>query len=401
MMRLLAFLIALGCATPAFAHTRSQSASHWRIEGDTLRGRVEADALDATRLYALDGEEEPLSEKFRRHAGGAFAVRTESGACARSGEALETPAPVGRVAAEIVFRCPAHGLSSGSVDLSSHLFLAVAPSHLHFASISDGACAEGEAIITDAHRTARIVVRPEARNESAWVSFLRFLPIGATHVWGGLDHLAFILALTLLARTLASIAIAATGFTLGLTATLGLAAFGAVKPDGATVEALIGFTVAFVALEASNDGQSRVTRWSVPIAVCLIALSAFALVGRLGIAAPALAGLALFAFAYPRGFPRGASSAPWLAAGFGLIHGCGFAGALNELELPRPHLLSALAGFNIGVEVAQASVVILALACAWLARRLAGRQVAMAGDVVAAGLFGLGVFWFVSRTVGA
>ncbi|KAF0178441.1 MAG: HupE/UreJ family protein [Hyphomonadaceae bacterium] len=401
MVRLLAFLIAFGCATPAVAHTRSQSASHWRIEGDILRGRVEADALDATRLYALGDEDEPLSEKFRRHAGGAFTVKTAAGACVSSGDARATSAPVGRVAVEIVFRCPAHGLSDGRLDFSSRLFLDVAASHLHFANFSDGAGGEGEAILTDAHRTARIAMQPEARAESAWGSFLRFLPIGATHVWGGLDHLAFILALALLARGLAPIAIAATGFTLGHTATLALATMGAVQPDGSTVEALIGFTVAFVALEAARDGQSRMTRWSVPIALCLLALAAFALVSGLGGAPIALAGLAVFAFAYPRGFKRGASSAPWLAAVFGLIHGCGFAGALNELDLPRPHLVSALAGFNVGVEFAQASVVLLALAVAWAARRFAPTRVGVAGEAITAGLFGLGVFWFVSRTIGA
>lgn len=401
MIRLLAFLVAIGVATPALAHTRSQSASHWTIEGDTLRGRVEADALDATRLYALGDEDEPLSEKFRRHVGDAFSARTQSGSCAVSKEATETAAPVGRVAAEIVFRCPAHGLSEGRVDISSQLFLDVAPSHLHFASVSDGAGAEGEAIITDAHRTARIVVQQEARKESAWASFVRFLPVGATHVWGGMDHLAFILALVLLARRLRAIAIAATGFTLGHTATLALAALGAVKPDGPTVEALIGFTVAFVALEAAGDGQSRMTRWSTPISICLLGLAAFALVARLGIAASAMAGLALFAFAYPRGFPRGASAAPWLAAVFGLIHGCGFAGALGDLDLPRPHLLSALAGFNVGVELAQAVVVIVALAVAWGARKFPGARVALAREALVAGIFGLGVFWFVSRTIGA
>jgi hypothetical protein len=215
-----------------------------------------------------------------------------------------------------------------------------------------------------------------------------------------LDHLAFILALVLLARSFRSIVIAATGFTLGHTATLALAALGAVKPDSGTVEALIGFTVAFVALEASRDGQSRLTRWSSPIAVGLLGLATYAAVTNAGIATFALVGLALFAFAYPRGFPRGASAAPWLAAIFGLIHGCGFAGALSELDLPRPHLLSALAGFNVGVEFAQASVVMIALAVAFVARKTVPERVGVAGDAIAASLFGLGVFWFVSRTMG-
>ena len=39
------------------------------------------------------------------------------------------------------------------------------------------------------------------------------------------------------------------------------------------------------------------------------------------------------------------------AAGFGLVHGFGFAGALGEVGLPREVLGWALAGFNAGVEI--------------------------------------------------
>lgn len=399
MLRLLAFLLLLTGAVPASAHTRSQSSSHWRIDGDTISGRVEADALDATRLYAFGGDA-PLSETFRRHVGDAFSVDVEGATCAEQGESTSITAPAGRVAAAVVFECPAGALAKGRVSITSQLFLDVAPSHLHFASVSDPTNAEAEAILTDTHRRGDFALQGDTGAGSAWSALLRFIPVGAEHVWGGFDHLAFILALALLARSVMTIAIAATGFTLGHTVTLGLAALGVVRPDGATVEALIGFTVAFVALEAARGGEARMTRWSIPMAVGLLVLAAGSLVGKWPVSAVALAGLAVFAFAYPRGFSRGASVAPWLAAGFGLIHGCGFAGALNELDLPRPHLLSALAGFNIGVELAQISVIVAALATAWVARRVFGAHVQLAGDAVAAGLFGVGVFWFASRTLG-
>ncbi|MDZ4775156.1 MAG: HupE/UreJ family protein [Alphaproteobacteria bacterium] len=400
MLRIFVFALALVVAAPAFAHTRSQSSSHWRIEGDVVRGRVEADALDVTRLYALGGEA-PMVEQFRRHVEGAFDLAAGAETCAPEGQARTEPAPVGRVAAEAAFRCKPGALAAGVVSLNSRLFVDVAPSHLHFASISDGKGGAAEAVLTDARRTTELHLQAEARAESSWAAFLRFIPIGSEHVWGGLDHLAFILALTLLAKGWRAIAIAATGFTVGHTLTLGLSALGVVHPHGPTVEALIGFTVAFVALEAAVGGEARLTRWSMWIALALLALVASAAAWRIAVLPMALVGLAVFAFAYPRGFARGASAAPWLAAGFGLIHGCGFARALSELELPRPHLLSALAGFNVGVELAQATVVVGALATAALARRLAPAAAAIATDVFAASLFGLGLFWFASRTFGA
>jgi hypothetical protein len=281
------------------------------------------------------------------------------------------------------------------------MFLQVAPSHLHFASLTDSAGAEAEAILTDGRRKATLTPEGAGDRGSALAALARFIPIGAAHVWGGLDHLAFILALALLARRPVTIAIAATGFTLGHTATLVLAALGVLRPDGATVEAMIGFTVAFVAIEAARDGQARMSRWSAPIAASLLAMAAGSLALQWPVAPLALAGLAVFAFAYPRGFRRGAAAAPWLAAAFGLVHGCGFAGALSELDLPRPHLLSALAGFNIGVELAQISVIVFAVSSAAAARRLLGHaRVGAAGDAIAAGLFGIGLFWFAGRTLG-
>jgi hypothetical protein len=53
---------------------------------------------------------------------------------------------------------------------------------------------------------------------------------------------------------------------------------------------------------------------------------------------------------------------------FGLIHGFGFAGALGELGLPDRARLSALLGFNLGVELGQIAVVAAALPLIVIAR---------------------------------
>jgi len=45
---------------------------------------------------------------------------------------------------------------------------------------------------------------------------------------------------------------------------------------------------------------------------------------------------------------------------FGLVHGLGFAGALKSIGLPQSHLPVALLSFNIGVEVGQLLMVLVA-----------------------------------------
>jgi hydrogenase/urease accessory protein HupE len=52
---------------------------------------------------------------------------------------------------------------------------------------------------------------------------------------------------------------------------------------------------------------------------------------------------------------------PWIVSfAFGLIHGLGFAGALREIGLPQDDIPLALFSFNIGVELAQITLLVCA-----------------------------------------
>ncbi|MGE0045636.1 MAG: HupE/UreJ family protein [Hyphomonadaceae bacterium] len=400
-MRFLVVLFVLLIATPAFAHTRSQSSSHWSIEGDALNVRVEAQAVDVTRLYAL-GLEGGLADVFAHEARETLAASANGRACTLEGAPRPLAAGEGRIVVAMRYACPRDALNAGEVEISSRLFQAVAPSHLHFVSLRGADGASAEAILTETRASAELTPSLHAPAQGFWETLARFLPIGAEHVWGGIDHVAFMLALLLLtAGGLRNVLIAATGFTLGHTATLGLAALGILNPDGPAVEALIGFTIAFVALEAGARGEARMRAWSPYIAIALAIGAAAAYFNVIGMAPIVWIGLAAFVIAYPRGFPRGANAAPWLALIFGLIHGCGFAGALSELDLPRPRLLASLAGFNLGVEFGQLTVIGGALLVAWLARRVApARALQWAPGAAGALLFALGLYWFAGRTLG-
>jgi len=62
---------------------------------------------------------------------------------------------------------------------------------------------------------------------------------------------------------------------------------------------------------------------------------------------------------------------PWAAAGFGLLHGFGFASVLREMALPGSGAAQAwaLAGFNVGVEIGQLFVVVIVAVPLALLRR--------------------------------
>lgn len=159
---------------------------------------------------------------------------------------------------------------------------------------------------------------------------LAWLRTGAEHVVFGPDHVLFVLLVGWIAATrrpnrrAAAVAGAVTGFTLGHSVTLAATALGALALPPAAVEFCIASSIVLLARELlAGDDQSWTLR------------------------APEL-----------------------VAATIGLVHGCGFGGALLRIGLPPDDRVGALLWFHLGVELAQLAVVAAAAVCAWaIARR--------------------------------
>ena len=192
-----------------------------------------------------------------------------------------------------------------------------------------------------------------------WSTFGLYITIGVRHILpDGADHILFVLAIFLASTRVKALVWQISAFTVAHTATLALAAGGVITPSAAVVEPLIAFTIAFVAIE--NLIFKEMTKWR-----------------------------------------------PLVVFGFGLIHGLGFAGFFGELGLPPGQFWSALIGFNLGVEIGQLSVILVAailgaLLRHWL-RDKEGQQryryaVALPGSL-AIGLTGL--WWGVTRVLAA
>jgi hypothetical protein len=87
----------------------------------------------------------------------------------------------------------------------------------------------------------------------------------------------------------------------------------------------------------------------------------------------------------------------WLAAGFGLIHGFGFAYVLKQFGLPQAALGWSLFAFNLGVEFGQLLIVGVVAGVLFAVRRqstAAAHWVAMAGSIA---VILAGLYWFVER----
>lgn len=189
---------------------------------------------------------------------------------------------------------------------------------------------------------------------SAPTSALRWVGIGVEHVFTGLDHVAFVVGLFLVVGVDGGrrrLVWTVTSFTVAHSITLALAATQVVRLASAPVEATIAASILLVAREATHRRET-VTR-----------------------------------------------TRPWLVAFlFGLVHGLGFAGALDAIGLPSRAFGVALVAFNVGVEIAQLSLVAALVVGSQLARRLLREPRRAAGEVALIYVLGVaGAYWFIDR----
>ena len=410
---LFGILVALGAFVllaprGALAHARSLSYSslEWTAEGARIRVRVPLLELSrlAIRLPLADANED--EDEVGRYLASHLRLETPAGVCAPRTAPARLRADEGWVAYGWEVHCAD---ASAARSLETGILLAEAPSHLHFVRVSLPAAAGParvlERVLSEAEPRWDIP-NPGATTETRsapGASFSSYVALGIEHILTGWDHLAFVLALILLARSLGEVARLVTGFTLAHSLTLALAVLGLVHTDSRAVEAAIGFSVALLAAENAwlLAGQGP---W-IPVAfgAGLFGLVAMSLSGVGSLSPLVCLGLALFSLCHFGLLSRSRDPALQrvaLAFAFGLIHGFGFAGVLAELELPTARLAPALLGFNVGVEIGQLGVVALAWPLLLIAKRdqPLGRSIAELGS---AGICGLGLFWFVTRAFGA
>jgi len=147
--------------------------------------------------------------------------------------------------------------------------------------------------------------------------------LGMEHIWGGLDHLLFVFGLLLLVGGGTRLLWTITAFTLGHSITLSLVTLGFFDYPVALVEFIIALSIFVLAVELTRASKHDIL-WRNPW---------------------------------------------WLAGGFGLLHGIGFAGALAETGLPQDNVPLALLFFNVGIEIGQIAFILVVLGIWWLVRK--------------------------------
>jgi hypothetical protein len=403
-----ALIAVILCATPARvgAHTLSRSVSEWRVEADRVVVTARLPVVELARMRpdlmgrkATGLASDPATRRWITGlAVAGLRADLPEGACSNDAEPTLWADDPGHVTLRWALRCDPHPPPALRCDL----FFDRAPSHLHLLRVV-GEGLEAEAALTTGRRRTELLPGSSERRRP---SFLRFLETGMVHVAGGWDHMAFVVALMLLGGGLLQLAGIATGFTLGHSVSLGLAAAGVVRSNSALVETMVGLSTAYVALEcfyvwAGRSGRRRILIFAIALCVAVMAMAAPAAPGWSKVAG---AGAALFCACHLLLHSRGTVAARQrmaVAILFGLVHGLAFAGAFAE-ELEGASLLVGLVGFNAGIELAQLCVVLVTVSALRLTARLAGPKAEHAVAASTAALvLAAGLAWTFERALSA
>jgi hypothetical protein len=390
----LACVFLAGLAGPAAAHTKSTSYSNWRIDGAEIHLSFTVPLIEAARLNE-PGETQPPNERIEDYLSKRLTVRSAGQACplAASPKPLAATAQFRRF--EMTYRCP----SNKTIGLHSEVFLDLVPSHVSLAQIqtSDGRLTQQ--LFTKDDQTFMVAGKDESMRDAG---FLRYVLMGIMHIFTGVDHMSFLLGLVLISRRLRDLVYAVTGFTIGHSATLALAVTGVIRPHAEFIDALVALTIAMIGAENVAVATHRPGIVAGGLAGILGLMAVGSLLGFGGLPPLLLLGAGLFAANYLMlsGHLREAARLRIVVTVvFGLIHGFGFAADLLELRLPSGQLMSILLGFNLGVEIGQLTLVLALLGLVTLlARAKLALPRPIVVDTVAAGLVGLGMYWFISRS---
>jgi hydrogenase/urease accessory protein HupE len=151
----------------------------------------------------------------------------------------------------------------------------------------------------------------------------KYSVLGMEHIWSGIDHLMFVFGLLLLVGGGSRLLWTITAFTAGHSITLSMVTLGLFDYPVALVEFTIALSIFVLALELARHDKGGLFK------------------------------------RYPW----------WLAGGFGLLHGMGFAGALADAGLPQDSVPLALLFFNVGIEIGQIAFIAVILGIWWLLKR--------------------------------
>ena len=395
-MRQFSLLLLLLCIVlpNAFAHERTRSHSVWTETNTGFTSSVYLKSRQATIFLATLPSGTPIERAYQTYLQTGLSLARDGVACVALNEPNISLRPDGVLEGRINWQCDQ---STGNITLKVDFYSQFSPNHIHLVRLLSNSGMSQDFVLSRGQES--ISTRLDSLQTKS--SFFQFVELGFFHILTGWDHIAFLLALMLLVGLKIRLLSVTLGFTLGHSLTLALAALSIITPERGVIEALIGFSIALIALEAANKRYTIPRRALLPLAIVLIGVLGSACYFTPQLNAFVAIGLSVFIVSYFLWLKFGGQSvqsAFWVSSGFGLIHGVGFAGLLLEFELSGKRLIPSLFAFNIGIEIGQLTLIFCAaILNLWVFRYLPQSIKQVSVDLLISGLGAIGVYWFLVR----
>ena len=367
-------LICFLLGNPTHAHSPDTGNVYLQIEDEAVYGRVEL-ALDdlnaALQLDMPEGEDvtvddlrpylEQIDEYVRQRV--ALAIGTVSGPPPITGYGILDVGFARMIMVEFAYEDLPE--VPREIEVSYSALFDIQPNHRGMLVIETNwktATFQNEGSVSGIFEPGEEVITLDLSDSTMLRGFAAMVSLGTHHIWIGIDHILFLMALLLPAvvyredkswlpvadfRTaFIHVIKVVTVFTIAHTITLSLATLNTVSLSDRLVESVIAISIAIAALHI------------------------FVPVFRGGLW--------------------------WVVFAFGLFHGFGFASVLGDMGIPDSYLVHSLLGFNIGVELGQIAIVMVVFPVLYFMRgTLLYNRLLMPAAAVA--LIMISLYWFTER----
>jgi len=360
------------------AHALEQSYVYLTVSDNSLSGRIELNIPDLNSALGTDlatdgslteADIAPLIKDIRDYLTSRVGL-APNGASVKSLPLTDFEVTSVPLTQYLVYRFefPEFDSKLQYVDVDYEVLFDTVPSHRGMLIIETNwgtGTFENEAQVSLAFSGSNTSQRLDLSDSSVWRGFGILVRQGIHHIWIGIDHILFLIALLLPAvvrresgvwtpvtefrPALIYVIKVVTIFTVAHTITLSLASLELFTMPSRLVESVIALSIAIAAAEVLYP----IFRGRIWVIVFL----------------------------------------------FGLFHGFGFATVLGDLGIPPKYVVHSLLGFNIGVEIGQVAIVLLVFPLLYFFRKswIYRRVVLAYGSIM---LIVVSLYWFIERGFG-
>ena len=388
------------------AHYYSESYSKWDINDNEISGSFNVRQIETTRILNIERYQNLLIQKkfseqmvFKKYLEEHVFVKSNNEICKIKKPFKLADHKEGFINIDMIFQCS----SNENINIINNAFFDLVQSHVHISRVYKNGEILSEKALFFNDQTIEVNSEQTELEFDFFISFYNFLKSGISHILNGYDHLIFIVGLLILMQGIRNLLIVITGFTMGHSITLSLAALEIMSPNGALVESIIGFTIMFIGAEYLIQKTNKYLTANIFFTILITSLLILNIFTSYNLPTILLLGLLIFSVGYfllHKSVNRKNSLLIIITVLFGMIHGLGFGSYLVSSGISSNNIITALLGFNLGVEIGQiifisASLIIIGI----LVKLKFNKIIEIIKNVSFMFVTSMGFFWFIQRLI--